>query len=152
MHSSRSTQLRGQARARSAHPQVSSGNWEPSKLGNKQEQFAEVVDEKESESVKSLSHVWPFATPQTVAPRLLCPWDFSGKNPGVGSISRLQGVFPTRGLNPGILHCRQILYHLSHQGSPIYTKCPISYFFNKLPSELHYHHSLWAINISCLVR
>ena len=32
----------------------------------------------------------------------------------------LQGIFPTQGLNPDLLHCRQILYHLSHQGSPIY--------------------------------
>ena len=41
-----------------------------------------------------------------------------GKNTGVGSHSLLQGIFPTQGLNPGFLHCRQILYHLSHQGSP----------------------------------
>ena len=30
-----------------------------------------------------------------------------------------RGIFPTQGLNPGLLHCRQILYYLSHQGSPI---------------------------------
>jgi len=30
----------------------------------------------------------------------------------------LQGIFPTHGLNPGLLHCRQILYQLSHKGSP----------------------------------
>ena len=30
----------------------------------------------------------------------------------------LQGIFPTQGSNPGLLHCRQIFYHLSHQGSP----------------------------------
>ena len=29
----------------------------------------------------------------------------------------LQGIFPTQGSNPGLLHCRQILYHLNHQGS-----------------------------------
>ena len=44
--------------------------------------------------------------------------DSPGKNTGVGSHSLLQGIFPTRGSNPGLLHCRQILYHLSHQGSP----------------------------------
>ena len=38
-----------------------------------------------------------------------------GKNTGVHSHSLLQGIFPTQGLNPGLLHCRQILYHLSHQ-------------------------------------
>ena len=37
---------------------------------------------------------------------------------GVSSLSLLQGIFPTQGLNPGLPHCRQILYHLSHQGSP----------------------------------
>ena len=37
---------------------------------------------------------------------------------GVGSLSILQGIFPTQGLNPGLLPFRQILYHLSHQGSP----------------------------------
>ena len=36
----------------------------------------------------------------------------------VGSCSLLQGIFPTQGLNPGLPHCRQILYQLSHQGSP----------------------------------
>ena len=39
------------------------------------------------------------------------------KNSGVGSLSLLQGIFPTLGLNPGLLHCRQVLYQLSHQGS-----------------------------------
>ena len=40
------------------------------------------------------------------------------KNMEVGSLSLLQGVFPTQESNQGLLHCRQILYHLSHQGSP----------------------------------
>ena len=41
------------------------------------------------------------------------------KNAGVGSLSLLQGIFPTQGLNPGLPHCRQILYQLSHKGSPV---------------------------------
>ena len=45
--------------------------------------------------------------------------DSPGKNTGVGCQALLQGVFPTQGSNPGLLHCRQILYHLNHQGSPI---------------------------------
>ena len=49
--------------------------------------------------------------------RLLCPWDFPGKNTGVECHSLLQGIFPTQGLNPGLLHCRQFLYLLSHHGS-----------------------------------
>ena len=40
-----------------------------------------------------------------------------GKNTGVGFHALLQGIFPTQGLNPGLPHCRQILYHLSHQGN-----------------------------------
>ena len=48
-----------------------------------------------------------------------CPWDFPGKNTGVGCHFLLQGIFLTRGSNPGLLHCRQILYHLIHWGSPI---------------------------------
>ena len=48
--------------------------------------------------------------------RLLCPWDFLGKSTGVGCHFLLQGIFPTQGSNPGLLHCRQTLYRLSHQG------------------------------------
>ena len=46
------------------------------------------------------------------------PWNSLGQNTGVGSLSLLQGIFPTQGLNPGLPHCRQILYQLSHKGSP----------------------------------
>ena len=51
------------------------------------------------------------------------PWaiqsmEFSRQNTEVGSLSLLQGIFPTQGLNPGFPHCRWILYQLSHQGSP----------------------------------
>ena len=44
--------------------------------------------------------------------------DSPGKNTGVGCHALLQGIFPTQESNPGLPHCRQILYHLSHQGSP----------------------------------
>ena len=50
---------------------------------------------------------------------LLCPWNFPGKNTGVGCHSLLQGIFLTQGLNPGLLHCRQTPYHLRHQGSSL---------------------------------
>ena len=50
--------------------------------------------------------------------RLLCRWNSPSKNTGVGCHSLLQGNVPTQGLNPGLPHCRQILYHLSQQGSP----------------------------------
>ena len=54
-----------------------------------------------------------------VAHRLLCAWDSPGTNPGVGCHFLLQGIVPTQGLSLGLLHCRQILYCLSHQGSPV---------------------------------
>ena len=52
--------------------------------------------------------------------RLLCPWDSPGKNTGVGSHALFQGIFLTQKLNLDLLHCRQIRYHLSHQGSPMF--------------------------------
>ena len=45
------------------------------------------------------------------------PWNSPGQNTGVSSLSLLQGIFPTQGSNPGLPHCRHILYQLSHQGS-----------------------------------
>ena len=55
--------------------------------------------------------------PHKHASRLLCSWDFPGNNMGVGHHFLLQGIFLTQGSNLGLLHCRQLLYHLSHQGS-----------------------------------
>ena len=49
---------------------------------------------------------------------LYSPRNSRGQNIGVGSRSLLQRIFPTQGWNPGLLHCRQILYQLSHKGSP----------------------------------
>ena len=49
---------------------------------------------------------------------LYSPWDSAGQNTGVGSLSLLQGTFPAQGSNPGLPHCRWILYQLSHKGSP----------------------------------
>ena len=67
----------------------------------------------ESHSVMSnslLPHgLWPT--------RLLCPWDSPGKNTRVGCHVLLQGIFPNQRSNLGLLHCRQILYDLSHPGS-----------------------------------
>ena len=50
---------------------------------------------------------------------LYSPWNSPGQNTGVSSLSLLRGIFPTQGSNPGLPHCRQILYQLSHQGSPL---------------------------------
>ena len=49
---------------------------------------------------------------------LYSTWNSPGQNTEVGSLSLLQGIFPTQGSNPGLPHCRQILYQLSHRGSP----------------------------------
>ena len=46
------------------------------------------------------------------------PWNSLGQNTGVGSLSPLQRIFPTQGLNPGLPHCRWILSQLSHKGNP----------------------------------
>ena len=50
--------------------------------------------------------------------RLYSPCNSPGQNAGVGGLSLLQEIFPTLGLNPCLPHCRQILYQLSHKGSP----------------------------------
>ena len=69
----------------------------------------EVGPEGESRSTVSNS-LWPHG--------LFSPWNSPGQNTGVGSLSLLQGIFPTQGSNPGLPHCRWILYQLSHEGSP----------------------------------
>ena len=73
---------------------------------------------KEIECVKSLSRV--SLRPHGLSPaRLLRPWNSPGKNTGMGCHALLQGIFPTQGSNLGLLHFRQILYCLSHQGSQV---------------------------------
>ena len=51
-------------------------------------------------------------------PQLCSPWNSPGQNTRMGNLSLLQGIIPTQGSNPGLPQCRQILYHLSQQGSP----------------------------------
>ena len=69
------------------------------------------------ELVKSLSCVQLLGPHGLQHARLLCPWDSPGKNTGAGCHFLLQGIFPTQESNPGLLHCRQILYPLSYEGS-----------------------------------
>ena len=57
--------------------------------------------------------------------RLYSSWNSPSQNIGVSSLSLLQGIFPTQGLNPGLLHCRRILYQLSHKESLCYTVGPV---------------------------
>ena len=71
------------------------------------------LNESESESRSIVSY--------SLRPHgLYSPWNSPGQNTGVGSCSLLQGIIPPQGLNPGLLHCRQILYQLSYQGSPCF--------------------------------
>ena len=63
----------------------------------------------ESHSVVSNS-LWPHG--------LHSGWNSPGQNSGVGSLSLLQGIFPTQGSKPGLPHCGWILYQLNHKGSP----------------------------------
>ena len=67
--------------------------------------------------VKSISPVHSLGPHGLQPTRLLRPWDSPGKNTGVGCHFLLQEIFLTQGLNPGLPHCRQMLYHLSHQGN-----------------------------------
>ena len=53
---------------------------------------------------ESLSQARLFVTPWTVAHQAPCPWDFPGKDTGVGCHSLLQGIFPTQGSNLALLH------------------------------------------------
>ena len=77
---------------------------------------------------------------------LYSPWNSPSQNIGVDSCSLLQGIFPTQGLNPGLLHCRQILYQLSHQGNPRILEW-VAYPFSRASS--------WPRNqtrVSCIAR
>ena len=70
--------------------------------------------ESESHSVMSNS-LWPHG--------LYRPWNSPGQNTGVGSHPLLQGILPTQGSNPGLPHCRRILYHLCHKDTVIICSC-----------------------------
>ena len=63
--------------------------------------------------VSSLNCVQPLWPHGLYPDRLLCPWDSPGKNTGVDCHFLLQGIFLTQESNPGLLHCRQIVYQLA---------------------------------------
>ena len=82
-----------------------------------------LLSNKNISAVKSESHSVMSASLQ---PHGLCsPWNFLGQNTEVGSCSLLQGIFPTQGSNPGLPHCRWILYQLSYKGSPRILECVV---------------------------
>ena len=88
---------------------------------------------------------------------LLRPWDSPGKNTGVGCRFLLQEIFPTQGSNPGLPHCRQMLYHLSHQGS---SEKHLLLLYWLCQSLCVNHNKLWKIlkeigisnHLTCLLR
>ena len=78
--------------------------------GNYKQDEKTIYGQRESESRSVM--------PYSLRPHgLYSPRNSPGQNTGVDSGSLLQGIFPIQGLNPGLPHCRRILYHLSHQGS-----------------------------------
>ena len=89
-------------------------------------------------SFSASGSLWPYGL---YPARLLCPWDSSGKNSGVGCHALLQGIFPIQGSNPH-LHRRQILYLLSHWGSARLmvtgTNISISCFHNLVPRPMSF--------------
>ena len=106
-------------------------------------------------ALSHLSCVWLFATYGLWSVRTLCPWDSPGKNTRVGCHALFQGIFPTHRLNPGLLHCRWALYHLSnkervqcrgHGFSPWFEKIPWRRAWQPtpvfLPGESHGQRSL----------
>ena len=76
----------------------------------------------ELSKVNACVHAQPLQSCPALQPHGLQPtrllWDSAGKNTGVGSLSLVQGIFPTQGLNPGLPHCKRILYQLRHKESP----------------------------------
>ena len=71
---------------------------------------------------------------------LYSPWNSPGQKTGVGSLFLLQGIFPTQRSNPGLPHCRRILYQLSHKGSPE-KGYPLRVLW---PGEFHGLYSPWG--------
>ena len=77
---------------------------------------------------------------------LYSSWNFPGQNTGVGSLSLLQGIFPTQGSNPGFdPHCWRILYQLSHKGSPRILEW-VAYPFSRRSSQFFRN---WT-KVSCI--
>ena len=81
----------------------------------------------------------------------LCdPMDSPGQNTGVGSRSLLQQIFPTQGLNPGLLHCRRILYQLRYKEGALFTvSVPIFHYFT-LQGHLSREGNRNPLRYSCL--
>ena len=80
--------------------------------------ISKVYDTPRSTMTVSVSESQSVVSDSLWSHGLYNPWNSPGQNTGMGSLSLLQGIFPTQGLNPGLPYYRQILYQLSHKGSP----------------------------------
>ena len=105
------------------------------------------LDMTEWLSFQSPSHVQLFATTWTVAARLLCSWDFPGKNTGVGCHFLLQGIFLTQGSNLCLLFDWQVLYHwtlgsleaIHHQAKTLQS------------THIQSNNDTWTLAFQCMV-
>ena len=88
--------------------------------------FVEYTAKNESES-------WSVLSISSQPHGLNRPWNSLGQNTGVGSLSLLQGIFPTQKSNPGLPHCRLILYQLTYKGRPRILEWVAYLFFRDLP-------------------
>ena len=89
--------------------------------------YHDILSLSESESCSVVSDSsWPHG--------LYSPWNSPGQSTGEGSLFLLQGIFPTQGSNPGLPHCRWILYQLSHKGNPRILEW-VAYPFPSRPSR-----------------
>ena len=116
-------------------------------------------------NVKLLSRVRLFVTPWTVAYQAPPPMGFSRQESWSG-LPFPREIFPTQGLNPGLPHCRQTLYYLSHQGSPwtepnqppvpgnhLSDFCLYSFVVFRLSSKCNHsicNLCIWLLSVQCL--
>ena len=78
----------------------------------------DMIPKKQGPGIYVETESWSVVSNSLQPHKLYSPWNSPGQDTGVGSLSLLQGIFLTQGSNPGLPHCRQILYQLCHQGSP----------------------------------
>ena len=98
------------------------------------------------------SSILPWGIPWTIQ-----SMEFTGQNTGVGRLFLLQGIFPTQESNPSLLHCRQILYQVSHKGSPFLTWVFfiiwfwfIYYISERISSYTFFSHCSTYYSVQCL--
>ena len=103
-----------------------SPNWSIGLMQSLSKLTAESSEETDKLILKvTWSAKWKWSESRSVVSDSLQPhglyisWNSPDEDTGVGSLSLLQGIFPTQGSNPGLPHCKKILYKLSHKGSPM---------------------------------